>query len=180
MKFLRSLVLMGIALVSISAGLAEEPMEMPEPTAEHKELGRWIGTWMGSGEMKEGPFGPGGPMKWTEKCSWFEGARFHVVCKSKGSSPMGPSKGLGIMGYNAEKGVYTHYGVDSSGWAGYAEGNRKGETWTFQSEETMGGATFYSRFSMTMKSAEEMTFSWQMSEDGESWMTLMDGVSKKK
>jgi len=180
MKILRSLSIVALALVSTTAGFAEEPMEAPQPTKEHDALSMYIGTWHGSGEMKAGPFGPGGPMNWTEKCSWFEGSKFHVICKSEGNSPTGPSKGLGIMGYHPDKGVYTHYGVDSSGWAGFSEGKLEDTTWTFQSEDTMGGMTYQSRLSMTMKSPKEMTFVWQMSEDGKNWMTMMDGISKKK
>ena len=77
-------------------------------------------------------------MNWTEDCDWFGGAGFHVLCKSQGTSPMGPMLGLGIIGYNAGKKVYTHYGVDNNGWSGYSEGTHSGSDWVFQSEETMG------------------------------------------
>ena len=56
-----------LALFSSAVGLAEEPMAPPQPTAEHKELGMWVGGWSGTGEMKPGPFGPGGPMSSTIK-----------------------------------------------------------------------------------------------------------------
>lgn len=159
--------------------VADEPM-VPQPTAEHQELQKWVGSWTGQGEMKPGPFGPGGPMSWTEECSWFEGSKFNVVCRSEGTSPMGPMKGLGIVGYNAGKGVYTHYGVDNTGWSGYSEGTHTGNTWTFQSKETMGDKTFHSRFEMTMVSPKKMEFSWAMSEDGTNWVVVMDGTSEKK
>lgn len=177
MKILGLLV---VALFLTSAAAAEEPSGPPQPMAEHKELGMWVGTWMGSGELKPGPFGPGGPMNWTEECSWFAGAEFHVVCKSKGEGPMGPVQGLGIVGYDPAKKVYTHYGVDSSGWSGYSEGSRSGDNWAFRSTETIEGKTYHSRFTMVMKSPTEMTFTWEMSEDGETWVAMMDGTSKKK
>ena len=119
-------------------------------------------------------------MKWTEECTWFAEAGFHVVCKSQGTSPTGgPMHGLGIVGYNAAKKVYTHYGVDSDGWSGDSEGSHTGDAWTFLSTETMEGKTYHTRFTMNMTSPTEMTFSWEMSEDGKSWTTLMDGTSKK-
>ena len=93
---------------------------------------------------------------------------------------MGPMKGLGIVGYNAEKKVYTHYGVDSAGWAGLSEGTRSGDTWTYRSEETMGGKTLHTRWSMTKKSPTTIAFSWEMSEDGSNWTTMMEGTSEKK
>ena len=93
---------------------------------------------------------------------------------------MGAMKGLGIIGYNGERKVYTHHGVDSSGWSGYSEGTRSGDTWTYQSEEMMGGKTYHTRFTITMKSPTQMVFTWEMSEDGSNWMLLMDGTSEKK
>jgi hypothetical protein len=153
---------------------------MPQPTAEHEVLGMWVGHWSGSGEMKPGPFGPGGPMQWTEDCSWFGGSKFHVVCKSKGTGPMGPTKGLGIMGYDPGKKVYTHYGIDSSGWTGHSDGTRSGDTWTFRTTETMEGQTYHTRFTMTMETPTDMTFTWEMSEDGKTWTSVFEGTSEKK
>lgn len=166
-------------LACTAVAFAEAPPEMPQPTAEHKALEMWVGTWHGTGDMKAGEFGPGGHMEWSEDCSWFAGAGFNVVCKSKGTAPTGPMQGLGVVGYNPEKKVYTHYGVDNSGWSGYAEGTRSGDSWTFQSTELMGGKEFHSRFTMTMTSPKEMEFSWGVSEDGENWTTMMEGTSKK-
>jgi hypothetical protein len=174
------LVVIALALFSTSIGFAEETPGPPQPTAEHKALGKFVGKWAGSGELKPGPFGPGGTMEWTEDCSWFGGNEFQVVCKSKGTGPMGPMQGLGIMSYNPAKKVYVHFGVDSTGWTNHAEGTHSGDSWTFQSEETMEGKTFHSRFTMTLKSATEMAFTFDMSEDGKNWMTLMDGTSKKQ
>ncbi|MFH1267696.1 MAG: DUF1579 family protein, partial [Planctomycetota bacterium] len=159
-------VVAALVLVLTGVGFAEEPAGPPQPTAEHKVLGMFVGDWAGSGEMKPGPHGPGGPMSWTEKCSWFGGAEFNVVCKSEGTSPTGPMKGLGIMGYNTEKKVYTHYGIDSNGWTGHSEGTRTGESWTYQSKDTMGGKTYHSRFTLTMETPTRMAFTWEMSEDG--------------
>jgi len=180
MQILRSLVVMAIVCFLTSVSFAQDPPEMPQPTAEQKELASWLGSWTGTGKMKPGPFGPGGPMSWTEDCSWFGGAEFNVVCKSKGDGPMGPMTGLGILGYSPGKKVYTHYGVDSNGWSGYSEGSRSEGVWTFQSTEIMEGKTFHSRFIMKMTSPTAMTFSWEMSEDGKDWSVMMDGTSKKK
>lgn len=83
------------------------------------------------------------------------------------------------MGYNAEKGVFTHYGVDSNGWSGYAEGVKSGNTFTFKSKDVMGGKTYHTRFTMELATPTEMKFSWEVSEDGENFMVLMDGGSKK-
>jgi len=182
MRVPRSLVVPIIALVVFSStvGFAQDTPAAPQPSAEHKVLEEWVGSWAGSGEMKPGPFGPGGTMTWTEDCSWFGEGKFHVVCKSEGSGPMGPSIGLGILGYHPDKKVYTHYGVDSTGWAGLSEGTRSGDSWKFTNKDTMGGKTYHGRFEITMVSAKEMRFSWEMSEDGKNWIEMMAGTSKKK
>src|SRR5215510_1218484 len=68
----------------------------PKPTAEHKRLGYFVGTWHTEGEMKPGPMGPGGKTTATDRCSWFEGG-FAVVCQSDGTSVGAPMKGIGIL-----------------------------------------------------------------------------------
>jgi hypothetical protein len=179
MNVLKPVVGVSLLLVAAAFAAADEPL-MPQPTPEHEALAVWTGTWSGQGEMKPGPFGPGGKMTWTEECTWFEGSRFNVVCKSDGTSPAGPMKGLAIIGYSPGKQVYTHYGVDNTGWSGYSEGTREGDSWTFRSSEEMGGTTYHTRFEMTWIGPKNMTFKWEMSEDGTSWVVVMDGTSEKK
>jgi hypothetical protein len=165
-----------LVLACAAVAVADEPLA-PQPTPEHKALGSWVGSWSGQGEMKPGPFGSGGSMQWTEECSWFEGGEFHVVCRSDGTSFMGPTRGLGIIGYNPGKGVYTRYGAGNNGWSGYSEGTRTGDTWTFRSEETMGGKTYHTRFTMTLVNPKRMDFAWEMSEGGSNGVVLMDGAT---
>lgn len=171
--------LMSCLLLVAAPGSAEEAAGAPQPTEEHRALEVFVGEWTGEAEMEPGPFGPGGPTSWTEECSWLGGAGFHVVCESEGSGPMGPMKGIGIIGYDPAKEVYTHYGVDNTGWSGLSEGSVSGDTWTFESEEVMEGETFHSRFAMTMESPTRMAFTWAISEDGESWTEMMSGTSEK-
>lgn len=180
MRIRSSFVVITLALLSITAGLAEEPAGPPKPTPEHKALEAWVGTWAGSAEMKAGPFGPGGPLSWTEECSWFGDAGFNVVCKSKGTGPTGPTKGLGIMGYDAAKSVYTFYGIDTDGWMGLSEGTRSGDTWTFRSKDVMDGKTYHSRYTMTVAPSAPMPFKLEISEDGENWTVMMEGTTEKK
>lgn len=162
-----------------STGLAQETMEPPQPTAAHAKLDFWVGEWTGRGEMQPGPFGPGGPVEWTESCRWFGGNEFHVVCKSEGNGPQGEMKGLGIIGYDPQKEVYTHYGVDSTGWAGHSTGALDGETWTFKSKEKMGDKVWHTRFWMKKISPTKMDFAWEVSEDGETWNAMMTGTTEK-
>ncbi len=180
MRIYRSLIFALAVLPMASAGWAQEAAGAPQPTAEHAALEAFVGAWSGEAVLEPGPFGPGGPMSWTEECSWFGGAGFQVVCESEGTGPMGPMKGLGITTFDAAKGAYTHYGVDSTGWSGMSEGSHDGSTWTLSSAMELGGTTYHNRFVMTFETPNRMTFTWSTSEDGESWVEAMTGSSEKQ
>lgn len=129
--------------------------------------------------MKPGPMGPGGKFTWTETCEWFEGG-FAVVCKSAGSSPMGPSTGIGIITYNPGEKVYSYYGLDSRGNAGYSKGTVGGDTWSFTSEGTFEGKAYKSRFTLKETSPTSHTFKEEMMADGNTWTPMFDGRATKK
>jgi hypothetical protein len=168
-----------LVVVGVGAVIAADTTpQAPKPGPEHERLQRFTGKWTGKGELKPGPFGPGGQMTWTETAEWFPGG-FHVIAKSDGDGPMGPSKGLSILGYNSEEKVYTFYGVDSMGWADYAKGTIQGKLWTFTSESKMGGKTYHSRFTIDEVSDSKNKFKWDLSEDGKTWTTMMEGESTK-
>jgi hypothetical protein len=179
MKVLKTAFALCVIAATTSVARAEEP-QMPTPTPEHEALEAWVGSWTGTGEIKPGILGPGGEMRWNEECTWFENSRFYVVCESEGSNPMGPVTSLGIIGYDPAKKVYTHYSIDTNGWSAYAEGTHSGDTWTFTSDEVMGGATYHTRATMTMPTPEAVQFNWEVSKDGKTWTLLMDGTSAKK
>src|SRR5262245_31241455 len=150
----------------------------PQPGPEHQKLARFVGKWSGSGDVKPGPMGPGGKMTWTETCDWFAGG-FHIICNSTGSGPGGEIKGMGILGYDAASKMYTYYGVDNNGMGDYAKGTLQGKTWTYNSDATIDGKAIKSRFIIDEVSDKSQKFKWEMSEDGKTWMTVMDGQSNK-
>lgn len=168
---------LAVPFLAASILTAQAP-EKPKPGPEHQALARFAGQWKGSGTMKESPFGPGGPMTWTEQCNWFEGG-FSLVCESKGTGPMGSMKGLSILGFNADEKTYTFYGIDNAGWAGRATGTKQGEMWTYQNEEKMGGQSFKTRYVIKETSPTAHTFKWEISTDGSSWTTVMEGQATK-
>jgi hypothetical protein len=173
-------ILLAAGLLAATAAIQaqEKKMEAPKPGPEVKKLGYFVGSWTSAGEIKQNPFMPVGKMTSTSKCEWFPGG-FHVVCHESGKGPMGAMHGLGIMAYNAEDKVYTYAGADSSGMSVAAKGNVDGTTWTYTSEDKMGGKTFHGRYTMVAASPDSYTFKYEMSEDGNTWMTLMDGKTTK-
>src|SRR5688572_10172930 len=81
---------------------AAQASQAHKPGPEHARLGYFVGKWNAEGELKPGPMGPGGKFTATDTCEWFEG-RFSVICRSEGKMPTGPSKSIGILGYNPEE-----------------------------------------------------------------------------
>ena len=101
-------------------------MEMPKPGMEHQKMSYFLGKWHSTGTLKPGPWGPGGAMSGDDTCSLMPGG-FFVVCNSEGSGPLGKMNGLGVMGYDAEKKVYTWNGFNNMGENEKAAGNRQRE-----------------------------------------------------
>jgi hypothetical protein len=170
------------ALVSISGRqvVAAQEQQPPKPGPEHKRLGFYVGKWSTEGEVKPCPMGPGGKMRSTDTCEWFEG-QFSVVCHYEGSGPMGPSKGIGIIGYNPEEKVSTYYGVDNSSMnmASVPKGTVKGDTWTYTDEGTMGGKKFKTRVTIREVSPTQQTFRMEMQGTDGKWVPVVESKSTK-
>jgi hypothetical protein len=158
---------------------ANAQMEMPKPTPELKKLDLFAGSWNMSGEMKPGPMGPGGTMTETETCKWMEG-EFFLVCQSDFKSSMGNGTGTAYMSYDPNDKMYTYDAFNSMGEAEHAKGTVDGDTWTWSSEEKMGGQTTKARFTVKMSSPNAYTFKFEMSPDGTAWNSVMEGKATKQ
>ena len=172
-------VALGAFLVAPALLSAQAAPQAPKPGPEVQKLAVFAGNWTEAAEMKPSPMGPGGKMNATSTCEWFSGG-FYLVCRSNGTTPQGPMQALGILGYSAERQKYTYYGIDNSGMpAEPAYGTVNGNTWTWEGQGTMGGASFKSRYTMTMASNDEYSWKWEMSM-GDGPMTLMaEGTDKR-
>jgi hypothetical protein len=160
---------------------AAQGQEAPKPGPEHKRLGYFVGKWTSEGEMKPGPMGPGGKMKSSDTCEWFEG-RYSVVCRSEGAGPAGPTRSIGILGYSPEEKVYTYYGIDNSSMtmASVPKGTVRGDTWTYTDEGTMGGQKFKTRVTIKELSPTSHTFTMEMQGPDGKWMPMMESKSTKQ
>jgi hypothetical protein len=165
--------------VQLAAQTPQAP-QAPKPGPEHQRLGYFVGQWTAEGEMKPGPMGPGGKISSTETCEWFEG-RFAVICRSEGTSPMGPGKNLGILSYSAEEKVYTYYGVDNSNMTmtSVPRGTVQGDTWTYTNEGMMGGKKVKSRVTIKEMSPTSYTFKMEMQEADGKWTPMMESKNTK-
>lgn len=161
------------------ATMATAQTQPPKPGPEIKKLDVFVGSWTLEGTMKPGSMGPGGTMTETEKCEWMEGG-FYVVCHSDYKSTMGDGVGLSVLGYSTDDKAYTYREFNSFGEFDDSRGTLDGDTWTWTSDEKMGGTTMKGRFIMKMISTTAYTFTFDMSQDGTKWSTVMDGKGVKK
>lgn len=124
--------------------------------------------------------GPGGKISSVDSCEWFEG-RFAVVCHFDGKSPMGPTKGLGILSYNPDEKVYTYYGTDNSGMTmtSVSKGMVQGDTWTYTDESMMGGKKVKSRVIIKELSPTAYTFRMEMQGPDGKWTPMMESKATK-
>jgi hypothetical protein len=168
------------SLIATQAAVAQGA-EAPKPGPEHQRLGYFVGKWKAEGEIKPGPMGPGGKMTSNDNCEWFEG-HYSVVCRSDGKTPMGATKSVGILGYNAEEKVYTYYGVDNTpmNMASVPKGTVQGDTWTYNDEGMMGGQKMKTR--VIIKELSPKSYSFRMDVQGPDgkWMPMMESMNTKQ
>jgi hypothetical protein len=167
-----------VALLFVAAASLRAQMPTPKPAPELKKIDYFAGTWTMDGDTKPGPMGPGGKMTMTEHNQWMEGG-FFVVSHSNYKSAMGNGSGISFMGYNTEEKIYTYDEYNSTGEAVHSKGTVEGDTWTWTSEEKMGGQSMKGRFIMKIVSPTSYTFKFEMSQDGSTWNTAMEGKASK-
>jgi len=154
-------------------------MEMPKPAPELKKLDYFVGTWTSEGDTKPGPMGPGGKWTTTDRYQWMEGG-FFLTGQTEYSGPEGKSKGPFFLGYDTNDKMFTYDAFSSMGEAGHAKGNLDGDTWTYTSDEKMGGQSFKSRYTMKILSPTSYSMKYEMSKDGTNWTTVMEGKATKR
>jgi hypothetical protein len=167
-----------IVAAILSAAAATAQTETPKPAPELKKLDVFAGSWALEGSMKPGEMGPGGTITEDEKCEWMQGG-FYLVCHSDYKGSMGGGVGLSVMGYSTDDKAYTYREFNSQGEFEDSRGKLEGDTWTWTSDEKMGGMTMKGKFTMKMTTTNSYTFTFDMSQDGTKWSTVMEGKAAK-
>ncbi len=153
-------------------------MEMPKPTAEHKQLEKLAGIWNGKEKMHPSPWDPaGGEAQGTTRGRVaLDG--FAVIADYEQSRGGKPSfAGHGVYTWDASaKQVVMHW-FDSMGQgAEEFRGTWKGDRLELQSKNPMGLA----RMSYDFSKPGALTSRMEMSQDGKSWTTFFDGTYQRK
>jgi hypothetical protein len=171
----------GIMLATwlVLAVAAQAQMGAPKPGPEHKKLDTFAGVWTLEGDIKAGPMGQSGKMTEHENCEWMEGGFFLVCHADFKSESMGSGSGISVMGYSTDDKVYTYREFNSYGEFEDSKGALDGDTWTWTGDEKVGGSTIKGRFIMKITSPTTYNFSYEMSQDGTKWNTVMDGKATK-
>jgi len=158
---------------------AQAQMQAPQPAPETKNLVYFIGSWTVAGDLKPSPMGPGGKVTGTETWDWMDG-HFFIVSHSTMSGAMGNGSGLSVMGYSSDESKYIYNEFDSMGQIENARGTFENGTWSWTSDEHMGGQTMKGRYTAKEISPTSYSFKFELSPDGSSWTTVMEGTATKK
>ena len=169
-----------ITTLLLIAAASAQPPAVPKAGPEHKKLDYFAGTWTFEGDSKPGPMGPGGKMTMNQDGKWMDGGYFVVIRSDYQSAGMGSGTGMAFLGYDPQDRVYSYDEFNSSGEVVHSKGTVDGDTWTWTNDMKMGPQTMKGRFTEKILSPTSYTFKFEMSADGKTWNTVMDGKATKK
>jgi hypothetical protein len=167
-------------LILFTALSVQAQMGPPTPAPELKKLDMLAGDWTAEGTVNPAPGMPGGKFSETTHADWMEGNFFLVEHSEFDITGMGKGKELAVLGYDPDRKVYTYKAFNSMGEAGESTGTVDGDTWTWTSDEHMGGQIMKGRYTMKVLSPTSYTMKFELSPDGKQWNTGMEGKATKK
>ena len=171
-------ILTSITLLLGVAVSAQAQMDINRPSPELKKLDYFVGTWTAEGELMQGLMGPGGKFTGTNHVQWMDGG-FFLVTNSEYNGSMGTGVETSYMGYDGKDKTYTYDSFNSLGEADHAKGNVDGDTWTWLSETSIGSETVKGRLIIKVLSSTAYHFKFELSRDGTTWNTILEGKDTK-
>ncbi|MGH9368835.1 MAG: DUF1579 family protein [Thermoanaerobaculia bacterium] len=156
-----------------------EAARAPESEPPDCRLAYFAGTWDFCLEMEPGPFGPGGLVTGTDRDELLSGG-FQLLRRYETLGPFGRVEGIEILCWDAELGSYFQRGFDGFGRTLLYRGSVAGDTWTWTFEARAGGKDYRARITIREASSSLQTYRSEISEDGESWTTVLEGTLTKR
>jgi Protein of unknown function (DUF1579) len=153
---------------------------MPGP--EVARLDYFVGSWSVEGIIPAGSWGVGGPFSWTDKTEWLAG-NFFVVGHWDFKMPVdlgGDGQEIFVMGYDLQRKVYTFDAFSSQGRHVQSTGKVAGDIWIWESEATYEEKKVQQRYTTRILSPDRYEVKFEICEDGNTWMTFMEGTATKK
>ena len=153
-------------------------MDMPGPTEAHKKLETFAGNWSGTENMHPSPWAPEGTTATGYSKSRVDLDGFVVISdyhqENEGKTTY---SGHGIYTYDQKAQCVALYWFDCMGTKpNVFRGTFEGETITLISDESTEGGPHFSRFHYDLGTPGKMTYSMEVSENGEDWKTFVDGT----
>lgn len=173
---MKTAAIISLWVVLIATAMAQ--MGTPKPGPENKKLDLFVGSWTLDGDLKQTPMGPAGKISEDEKCEWMDG-NFFVLCHADFKSAMGNVSGVAVMGYSGDDKAYTYREFNSMGEYMESKGSVDGDTWVWTGDDKMNGEVIKGKFTMKFSSPTTYNFTYDTSQDGTKWTTVMDGKATK-
>lgn len=172
------------ALVAVSILFAASAWAQMDskPGPELKKLDAFVGTWTTEGMVSQGPWGAGGKFTSTNTSEWMGGS-FFLVGNSDFKMPPeigGDGKETVYMGYDTNENTYTFDSFSTQGRHNVSKGSVAGDTWLWTSSANYGGQDIKQRITIKILSPTSHTMKFEISMDGTTWMTFMEGKATKK
>jgi Protein of unknown function (DUF1579) len=155
-----------LAVVAIVPVAAQTRQKAPELA----KLEYFVGDTTTDGTMRLGQ--TSGKFTSKDHAEWMNGGYF-VINRAETTTPFGPGSQIEIMGWDPIRKVYTHDAYNSGGVHTSSTGTVNGDVWTWTSADGRARQT------ITIQSANQFSFKFELSQDGATWMTVVEGTTTK-
>jgi Protein of unknown function (DUF1579) len=153
-----------------------------KPGAEVKKLEYFVGTWSVDATIGQGPWGAGGKFNSTNTSEWMTG-NFFLEGHSDFKMPSeigGEGKESSFTGYDTDQNLYTRDAFNSQGRRLTSTGTVAGDTWTWNSTSVYSGQDIKQKMTIKVLSPTSYNLKLEISMDGTTWTTFMEGKATKK
>lgn len=159
---------------------AKAPEQLPaKPSAGHKRLKAFLGTWRTEGQQLEGPVGPAARVTATETFEWLSGG-FFLVHHFDGSVGGDDASCIEVMGYDPARESYPVHTYYNNGITNDWEYRMNGREWLLEGEWDMAGTAVRTRCAIKFNAAgDKMTGTWEYLDDAGNWESFWKVTSKK-
>lgn len=153
-------------------------MDMPQPSAGHRQLEKLAGTWQGTETMHPSQWDPkGGTATGTSRVRMALGGFAAIVDYEQARDGHVTFSGHGVYTYDGEANEIVLHWFDCMGSPPEIfRGTFEGERLTVTSRNQMG----FARLIYDHSEPGVLVSSMEMSPDGTTWATLFDGTYRRK